>query len=392
MRSAASLRRHWTLVLWFAQGCALDSRPSSTGPLREDVASSPQPAWGPASLAGSTAVATTPLMVVDAGVSQPAAQAERTATLVEAGVSQQADPARPAPEGASDSGSTQGVMTSNLASDAAAGCPADDGAYCGGHGIGGAPHVLYVCAGGELEVSEHCDEECVPVGPGGSDHCVLPSMTPTMRTMRTMPMTPTPACPNGDGMYCGGHGVIGDADVLFHCASGDLAVVSGCEHGCEAEGDGGSDRCATVATPSCPLGDGLYCGARVEDGVHDSLYFCAQGVFQLVQACQAGCERSSAPGDDRCRDAPADCPAVDGTYCGGHGVAGSGSTLFTCSSRMIRAATACAERCELSDSAGQDRCSQLQPPPAGGPPGAPGGGFPPGGPPPGGPPPDGPPP
>ncbi len=51
-------------------------------------------------------------------------------------------------------------------------------------------------------------------------------------------------CPNGDGTYCGGHGVGGTAGNLYTCTDGMLALDERCSASCHDDGNGGQDACA----------------------------------------------------------------------------------------------------------------------------------------------------
>jgi hypothetical protein len=50
-------------------------------------------------------------------------------------------------------------------------------------------------------------------------------------------------CANGNGLYCGGDKVVGDANTLYQCTNGALAIVSVCANGCLVEPDGVDDKC-----------------------------------------------------------------------------------------------------------------------------------------------------
>ncbi len=51
-------------------------------------------------------------------------------------------------------------------------------------------------------------------------------------------------CPNGDGNYCGGHGVGGSAGSLYTCTNGMLTLDERCSASCQENGSGGEDVCA----------------------------------------------------------------------------------------------------------------------------------------------------
>jgi lysozyme len=57
---------------------------------------------------------------------------------------------------------------------------------------------------------------------------------------------PAPAvgCPNGNGTYCGGHGVGGTPGSLYTCNEGMLTLDERCSASCQETGNGGADVCA----------------------------------------------------------------------------------------------------------------------------------------------------
>ena len=108
------------------------------------------------------------------------------------------------------------------------------------------------------------------------------------------------ACPGGDGLYCGGNGVTGAADTLYRCTAGALSVAQVCRDGCEHMPSGTSDRCA--APPgACAVSNGLYCGGNGVTGAANVLYRCTDRVLKFVQTCSKGCERRPTGSPDRCR-------------------------------------------------------------------------------------------
>jgi hypothetical protein len=52
-------------------------------------------------------------------------------------------------------------------------------------------------------------------------------------------------CAYGDGDYCGGNGVTGDAGTLYRCTSGTKTVKATCANGCVKMSAGTNDHCAT---------------------------------------------------------------------------------------------------------------------------------------------------
>jgi surface antigen len=110
----------------------------------------------------------------------------------------------------------------------------------------------------------------------------------------------TGACPQGDGLYCGGNGVSGDGSTLYRCTTGaGLSVVQACSAGCEPMPDGQDDRCRTSA--ACPFGAGLYCGGNGVSGDTSTLFRCGSGRIVVETKCAAGCRRMTNGANDACR-------------------------------------------------------------------------------------------
>jgi hypothetical protein len=108
------------------------------------------------------------------------------------------------------------------------------------------------------------------------------------------------SCPSGDGLYCGGNGVSGSAGTLYRCSGGTLSVAQVCSYGCEHMPAGVSDRCA-AAPGRCTVASGLYCGGNGVTGAANILYRCTSGTLSYVETCAAGCERRPSGYPDRCK-------------------------------------------------------------------------------------------
>jgi hypothetical protein len=102
------------------------------------------------------------------------------------------------------------------------------------------------------------------------------------------------ACPHGDGLYCGGDGISGDASTLYRCTGGNLTVVQVCSGGCQKMPPGQNDTCG------CPYGDGLYCGGDGISGNAATLYRCTGGILSVVKVCPNGCHTLPAGQNDVC--------------------------------------------------------------------------------------------
>jgi hypothetical protein len=105
----------------------------------------------------------------------------------------------------------------------------------------------------------------------------------------------TAGCPSGDGNYCGGNGVDGDSNTLYACSGGALTVVEKCALGCQYNTSGTNDVC----NASCPFGDGYYCGGNGISGDANTLYKCSDGAVTVSEQCTT-CAAQGAGYDDYC--------------------------------------------------------------------------------------------
>ncbi len=154
-------------------------------------------------------------------------------------------------------------------------CPNGDGRYCGAR-VGGDPAYLYDCKAGKITQATHCGGKCNAGTTATSDTCA--------------------SCPSGNGDYCGT--TFGaDPNKLYTCTSGVLTVKADCGAKCVVKPPGTPDVC-----PACPSGDGKYCGGSV--GLDpNSLYDCKGGVFTVAQKCGATCYVAPAGTADYCTSA-----------------------------------------------------------------------------------------
>ena len=106
-------------------------------------------------------------------------------------------------------------------------------------------------------------------------------------------------CPLGNGLYCGANGIPGDPATLYRCTDGAIAVEQACAAGCYARPSGEPDACVDT-TQSCSLGNGLYCGGNGLAGNADTLYRCQNGIVSVDRVCAAGCAEQPAGQNDRC--------------------------------------------------------------------------------------------
>jgi hypothetical protein len=107
-------------------------------------------------------------------------------------------------------------------------------------------------------------------------------------------------CPLGNGLYCGGNGIAGDATNLYRCTNGTLTVEATCAAGCLHAPDGQPDACVD-ATQTCTAGNGLYCGGNGIAGNEDTLYRCQNGVVSVAQVCTTACVERPIGQNDTCQ-------------------------------------------------------------------------------------------
>jgi len=107
------------------------------------------------------------------------------------------------------------------------GCPLGNGLYCGGNGIDGDPGTLYRCTGGAVTVAATCAAGCLRAPAGSNDACVDTTQT----------------CGAGNGLYCAGDGIAGNAGTLYRCANGIVSVAQVCTQGCVVRPVGENDAC-----------------------------------------------------------------------------------------------------------------------------------------------------
>ncbi|HLK38846.1 MAG TPA: CHAP domain-containing protein [Polyangiaceae bacterium] len=232
-------------------------------------------------------------------------------------------------------------------------CPSGDGLYCGGNGVSGDPGTLYACGGGKLATSQVCPHGCQKMSAGTNDQCAA------------APSGPSPAsCPSGDGLYCGGNGVSGDASTLYQCTGGKLTAAQACAHGCQKMPAGTNDQCAAAPSgpspASCPSGDGLYCGGNGVSGDASTLYQCTGGNLTVAQSCSNGCQKMPAGTNDQCAappPPPPSCPSGNGLYCGNDGVGGDSNTLYQCTGGSLSPVSLCAQGCTTMPAGTNDQCA-----------------------------------
>ncbi len=199
-------------------------------------------------------------------------------------------------------------------------CEGQIGQHCGS-ALGLDASKLYACNDGIANEIETCSGACIVHG-DGSDSC---------------------PCPDGNGTFCGGHGIPGDAAKLYQCQDGVVTLDKECGGSCNV---GSPDSCS-----SCPNGDGAYCGGNGINGDKDTLYNCNGGVLSVIQKCPVTCQVKPAGVADTCGY----CPSGNGAYCGGS-LNADPNTLYNCQDGTLSVIEKCAGTCHVSAAGVADYC------------------------------------
>jgi hypothetical protein len=92
----------------------------------------------------------------------------------------------------------------------------------------------------------------------------------------------------GDGSYCGSAlGGLADHNSLYHCSGGTTMSADPCPAGCE------NNACKQIAQDPCASamsGNGKYCGGTLMGGDANALYNCQNGGTADKQTCNNGCK------------------------------------------------------------------------------------------------------
>jgi hypothetical protein len=199
-------------------------------------------------------------------------------------------------------------------------CAGKIGQHCGAE-LGLDASKLYACNDGQASEVETCTGTCIQHG-DGSDAC---------------------PCPNGNGTFCGGHGIPGDATKLYACQDGVITLDKECGGTCDV---GSPDACS-----ACPNGNGAYCGGDGIQGDSNTLYNCSGGVLSVVQVCPVSC-KVNPPG---VADACASCPSGNGAYCGSE-LNQDPNTLYNCTDGTVSVIEKCGSTCHVSAAGVADYC------------------------------------
>ena len=134
---------------------------------------------------------------------------------------------------------------------------------------------------------------------------------------------PAPAigCPNGNGSYCGGHGVGGDPGSLYSCTDGKLTLDERCSASCEDNGKGGTDMCAQ---PTGCTSNNDCVGSMGKDAVCVTpALFCSGAVASEANYCSTDIQATE---DQPCATT-SDCdPGMTGTMVCGACIGSCGAT------------------------------------------------------------------
>lgn len=166
---------------------------------------------------------------------------------------------------------------------------ASDGPHCGSELGGLADHnSLYQCSGGATQSASPCPAGCE------AGACKPVAQDPCASAM------------SGNGLYCGGTLMGGDASALYNCQDGATAGTTICSAGCKVNPPGVADACNPEGDPcqGAMSGDGLYCGTGLPAGDPNDLYDCAGGATVSKTVCPDGCQVNPPGEPDACKAVP----------------------------------------------------------------------------------------
>ncbi|HEY8380079.1 MAG TPA: hypothetical protein VIK91_26495, partial [Nannocystis sp.] len=180
-------------------------------------------------------------------------------------------------------GTSEGTTDPNLPGDPCSGF--GDGPHCGAELGGLADHnSVYECAGGMTVSVSPCEAGCE------NGAC------------KVVPTDPCVSAMSGNGLYCGGTLMGGDAGALYHCVDGHTVSTTPCANGCKVNPPGMADACNPDSDPcqNAMSGDGPYCGSTLGGDPND-LYNCAGGVTVDKTPCPEGCQVNPPGQPDACK-------------------------------------------------------------------------------------------
>ena len=165
----------------------------------------------------------------------------------------------------------------------------------------------------------------------------------------------------GDGSYCGATlGGFADHNSVYQCLGGMTADASPCAAGCE------NGKCKQVDQDPCASaqsGNGAYCGGTLMGGDAASLYNCQNGGTAGKQVCSAGCKVNPPGIADACNPEGDPCQGAnsgDGTYCGASLPGGDANVLYTCKGKASAGTETCADGCMQNPPGVPDACNKQQ--------------------------------
>lgn len=165
----------------------------------------------------------------------------------------------------------------------------------------------------------------------------------------------------GDGTYCGATlGGFADHNSLYQCVAGMTTSASPCPAGCE------NGACKPVQQDPCASamsGNGAYCGGTLMGGDAAYLYNCQNGGTAGMQACKAGCKVNPPGIADACNPEGDPCQGAnsgDGTYCGASLPGGDANVLYTCKGKASAGTETCADGCMQNPPGVPDACNKQQ--------------------------------
>jgi hypothetical protein len=165
----------------------------------------------------------------------------------------------------------------------------------------------------------------------------------------------------GDGNYCGATlGGFADHNSVYQCLGGMTANASPCPAGCE---NGACKQVQADPCASAQSGNGAYCGGTLMGGDAAYLYNCQNGGTAGKQLCNGGCKVNPPGIADTCNPEGDPCQGAnsgDGTYCGSSLPGGDPNVLYTCKGKASAGTETCADGCQVNPPGVPDACKKVQ--------------------------------
>ncbi len=117
-------------------------------------------------------------------------------------------------------------------------------------------------------------------------------------------------CSSGDGFYCGGNGVTGDANTLFYCRKGVPQVSERCGTTCQKQPNGVPDRCPPPAAGTGTTSGNYDAIDRAREWVRVGMPYCGGTNGGSDAICGGTCRRTGASNNSAWNAYRSDCSGL----------------------------------------------------------------------------------